>query len=86
MISKLDAQLREICGDFLLLEFRDYQARRAIIRFRAARGQAAVRSYIKRLRVAVGRALAAVLENYQQSDGSVVVPEVLRPYMGVDVI
>ena len=36
--------------------------------------------------LAVGRALAAILENYQQEDGSVVVPEVLRPYMGVDVI
>ena len=37
--------------------------------------------------VAVGRALIAVLENYQQADGSVVVPEVLRPYMGgLDVI
>jgi seryl-tRNA synthetase len=32
--------------------------------------------------LAVGRALVAVLENYQQADGSVVVPEVLRPYMG----
>jgi seryl-tRNA synthetase len=32
--------------------------------------------------VAVGRALVAVLENYQQHDGSVIVPEVLRPYMG----
>ena len=36
--------------------------------------------------LAVGRTLIAVLENYQQEDGSVVVPEVLRPYMGVDVI
>ena len=37
--------------------------------------------------VAVGRAAIAVLENYQQADGSVVVPEVLRPYMGgMDVI
>lgn len=32
--------------------------------------------------LAVGRALVAVLENYQQADGSVIVPEVLRPYMG----
>ena len=36
--------------------------------------------------VAVGRTVAAILENYQQADGSVVVPEVLRPYMGCDVI
>ena len=36
--------------------------------------------------VAAGRATAAVLENYQQGDGSVVVPEALRPYMGCDVL
>ena len=36
--------------------------------------------------LAVGRTVAAILENYQQADGSVVVPEVLRPYMGCDVI
>ena len=36
--------------------------------------------------VAVGRTVAAILENYQQADGSVVVPKVLRPYMGCDVI
>jgi seryl-tRNA synthetase len=36
--------------------------------------------------VAIGRTVAAILENYQQPDGSVVVPEVLRKYMGVDVI
>ena len=37
--------------------------------------------------LAVGRALIAVMENYQQADGSIVVPEVLRPYMGgVDII
>ena len=36
--------------------------------------------------VAVGRTVAAILENYQNSDGSVTVPEVLRKYMGVDVI
>ena len=36
--------------------------------------------------LAVGRTVAAILENYQQENGSVVVPEVLRPYMGVDVI
>jgi seryl-tRNA synthetase len=34
----------------------------------------------------VGRTWLAIIENYQQADGSVVVPEVLRPYMGVDVI
>ena len=36
--------------------------------------------------LAVGRTVVAILENYQQADGSVVVPEVLRPYMGTDVV
>jgi seryl-tRNA synthetase len=36
--------------------------------------------------LAIGRTLIAVLENYQQEDGSVVIPEALRPYMGIDVI
>ena len=36
--------------------------------------------------LAVGRTVAAILENYQQADGTVVVPEVLRKYMGVDLI
>ncbi|HID7759831.1 TPA: serine--tRNA ligase, partial [Clostridioides difficile] len=36
--------------------------------------------------LAIGRSVAAILENYQQEDGSVIVPEVLRPYMGVSVI
>jgi seryl-tRNA synthetase len=36
--------------------------------------------------LAVGRTWVAIVENYQQADGSVVIPEALRPYMGVDVI
>lgn len=67
------------CGDF--------QARRADIRFR--RDLKAKPEYVHTLNgsgVAVGRALSAILENYQQPDGSVVVPEVLKPFMGVDVI
>lgn len=65
----------------------DFQARRADIRFR--RDIKAKPEYVHTLNgsgVAVGRALSAILENYQQPDGSVVVPEVLRPFMGVDVI
>lgn len=61
--------------------FRDFQARRAGIRYRPAAG--AKTEYVHTLNgsgVAIGRTLAAVLENYQQADGSVVVPEVLRPY------
>ena len=65
----------------------DFQARRANIRFKADE-KAKVR-YVHTLNgsgVAVGRTVAAILENYQQDDGSVIVPEALRKYMGVDVI
>ncbi|RJX23504.1 MAG: serine--tRNA ligase [Dethiobacter sp.] len=61
--------------------FRDFQARRAGIRFRPAPGAKA--EFVHTLNgsgVAIGRTLAAILENYQQADGSVVIPEVLRPY------
>lgn len=67
--------------------FEDFQARRANIRYRPEPG--ARPRFVHTLNgsgLAVGRTLAAVLENYQQEDGSVVVPEALRPYMGVDVI
>ena len=67
--------------------FEDYQARRADIKFR--REPKAKPEYVHTLNgsgVAVGRTVAAILENYQQEDGSVIVPEALRPYMGVDVI
>lgn len=63
--------------------FEDYQARRANIRFRPEQG--AKPEFVHTLNgsgLAVGRTLAALLENYQQEDGSVVIPEVLRPYMG----
>ena len=62
--------------------FEDFQARRAGIRFK---GQGKSTSYVHTLNgsgLAVGRTLVAVLENYQQKDGSVVVPKVLLPYMG----
>ena len=65
----------------------DFQARRANIRFR--RDSKSKPEYVHTLNgsgLAVGRTVAAILENYQQADGSVVVPEVLRPYMGCDVI
>ncbi|MEW5725112.1 MAG: serine--tRNA ligase [Thermodesulfobacteriota bacterium] len=63
--------------------FTDFQARRANIRFR--RGPGSKPEYVHTLNgsgVAVGRTLVAILENGQQADGSVVVPDVLRPYMG----
>jgi seryl-tRNA synthetase len=64
-----------VCGDF--------QARRMDARYRPKDGGKPV--YVNTLNgsgLAVGRTLIAVLENYQQADGSVVIPEVLRPYMG----
>lgn len=63
--------------------FEDFQARRAHIRFRREPG--AKPEYVHTLNgsgLAVGRTVAAILENYQQEDGSVVIPDVLRPYMG----
>ena len=63
--------------------FEDYQARRANIRFR--REPKAKPEYIHTLNgsgVAIGRTVAAILENYQMKDGTVMIPEILRPYMG----
>lgn len=65
----------------------DYQARRANIKFR--RSPDAKLEYVHTLNgsgLAVGRTVIAIMENYQQEDGSIIVPDVLRPYMGVDVI
>jgi seryl-tRNA synthetase len=61
----------------------DFQARRANIRYRPAPKEKLQYAHtLNGSGVAVGRTVAAILENYQQEDGSVVVPEVLRPYMG----
>lgn len=70
---------REIssCSNFL-----DFQARRANIRFRDKDGKVRFVHTLNGSGLAIGRTVAAVLENYQQADGSVVVPKVLRPYMG----
>ncbi len=67
--------------------FTDYQARRASIRFRreGKKGTDFVHT-LNGSGLAIGRTLIAILENYQQGDGSVVIPEALRPYMGIDVI
>ncbi len=59
-----------------------FQARRANIRFRNAKGKAEHLHTLNGSGLAVGRAWVAVVENYQQQDGTVRVPEVLRPYMG----
>ncbi len=68
--------------------FEDFQARRAKIRYRVS-GKSKT-EYVHTLNgsgLAVGRTLVAILENYQQADGSVIIPEVLRPYLnGVEKI
>jgi seryl-tRNA synthetase len=68
--------------------FTDFQARRARLRYRPADGgKARLVHTINGSGLAVGRTMVAVLENYQQSDGSVVIPEALRAYMhGLEVI
>lgn len=62
------------CGDF--------QARRASIRFRSKEGKVEFAHTLNGSGLAVGRTVVAILENYQQKDGSVQIPEVLVPYMG----
>ncbi|MCH1723091.1 serine--tRNA ligase [Lactococcus formosensis] len=60
----------------------DFQARRAQIRYRDEEGKVNLLHTLNGSGLAVGRTVAAILENYQNEDGSVTVPEVLRPYMG----
>lgn len=65
----------------------DFQARRAAIRYKdGPKGKAQLCHTLNGSGVAVGRTVAVILETYQNSDGSVTVPEVLRPYMHCDVI
>src|SRR5689334_13163811 len=66
--------------------FEAFQARRASIRAKSGKEKADFVHTLNGSGLAVGRTWLAIVENYQQADGSVVVPEVLRPYMGVDVI
>lgn len=60
----------------------DFQARRAMIRYRDADGKIHYAHTLNGSGLAVGRTVAAILENYQNADGSVTIPEVLVPYMG----
>ncbi len=70
------------CSNFV-----DYQARRANIKFKnSPKDKAQLVHTLNGSGLAVGRTVAAILENYQNEDGSVTVPEVLRPYMGTDII
>src|SRR5437016_3339115 len=79
------------CGEWLEVSscsnFRDFQARRANIRFRpAARAKPELVHTMNGSGLALPRVMIAVLETYQRPDGSVTIPEVLRPYVGMDAI
>jgi seryl-tRNA synthetase len=67
--------------------FEDFQARRANIRFKreGRKGTEFVHT-LNGSSLAIGRTVVAILENYQQKDGTVVIPEALRPYMGIEII
>ena len=70
------------CSNFL-----DFQSRRAKIRYRDPEtGKPALAHTINGSGLAIGRTVVAILDQYQQEDGSIKIPEVLKPYMGVDVI
>lgn len=69
------------CSNFV-----DYQARRMNIKYRTKDGKSGFLHTLNGSGLAVGRTTAAILENFQNADGSITVPEALRPYMGTDVI
>ncbi len=69
------------CSNFV-----DFQARRANIKFRDENGKTRFVHTLNGSGLAAGRTTAAVMENYQNADGSITVPEVLRKYIGTDVI
>jgi seryl-tRNA synthetase len=66
--------------------FEAFQARRAGIRYRSGKGKAEPVHTLNGSGLAVGRTWVAIVENYQQADGSVIIPEALRPYLNAEVI
>jgi seryl-tRNA synthetase len=64
----------------------DFQSRRLNIRYKKSQGETGLVYTLNGTAVAVGRTLIAIMENYQQADGSIKIPEVLVPYMGKEVI
>src|SRR5579872_1271267 len=66
--------------------FEAFQARRASIRMRTGKGKTEYAHTLNGSGLAVGRTWVAIIENFQQKDGSVLIPEALRPYVGTDVI
>ncbi len=69
------------CSNFI-----DFQARRANIKFRDENGKTRFVHTLNGSGLAVGRTVAAVMENYQNADGTITVPDALRKYMGTDII
>ena len=79
----MDSSARYLPRNQFLLKLRGLQARRAKIRFRREdSGKIELVHTLNGSGLAVGRTVAAILENYQNEDGSVTIPEVLVPYMG----
>jgi len=72
-------QFREISS---VSNCEDFQARRIRVRYRGPDGKPRLAHTLNGSGVAVGRTVVAILEQYQQADGSVLIPEALRPYMG----
>lgn len=66
--------------------YTDFQSRRSKIRYRNENGKNQLVYTLNGSGLAIGRTIAAILENYQQADGTVRVPEALIPYLGVDII
>jgi len=66
--------------------FSDFQSRRINVKFKSKEGKSAFVHTLNGSGIAVGRALAAIIENYQNEDGSVTVPKVLVPYVGAEII
>jgi seryl-tRNA synthetase len=64
--------------------FEAYQARRASIRFKSGKGKAEYVHTLNGSGLAIGRTWVAIVENYQQADGTILVPDALRPYLGVE--
>jgi seryl-tRNA synthetase len=64
--------------------FEAFQARRASIRAKSGKGKAEFVHTLNGSGLAIGRTWVAIVENYQERDGSVVVPEALRPYLGAE--
>ncbi len=83
LISKSGCQAKKLIARFPLVpNFEDFQARRLKARFRSGQDKPQLVHTLNGSGLAVGRTLVALLENYQNEDGTVSIPEALRPYLG----